>query len=417
MKKIFMALVLATILALPFSAFAMTTVADSDLSTVTGQAGVSINMDLNMNVNIDLAVWGDRDGITGSAYATQGYVGLSDIAISNLRLRARTPYDDFAVMSDPHNLFGSTMMTTAEITGANPFDAATGATFALNSRFLTIDVGSDALAGTKTVVRIGIPTLEITMDSFKANVGTATYTQGMAALNQSLADHSGNAYAAPTANEFATFGQQMGSIEIDGLTVLLGNEGSVDISGRAAGSGKQGIDIGLNTVTVDWMRIMTVAWGDKDGIGAGASNAGYVGLYYTIIENLVINGGISIDVATLVPAQIPGLMAAGNIQLGYMLGAYAVQAGHGLVGSTFVQIGITDGTYVHMGLLDTAVGLGSTPATVGINAIGHELGELIVAGMNLTFNNNMTTTPGSFLDVNNQWVGQTNGNYIHILAH
>jgi hypothetical protein len=47
-----------TIMLLPFSVWAMTPVSDSDLSNVTGQAGVSINPNLTMDINIGTIAWG-----------------------------------------------------------------------------------------------------------------------------------------------------------------------------------------------------------------------------------------------------------------------------------------------------------------------------------------------------------------------
>lgn len=50
-------------LLLPLSVWAMTPISDSDLSNVTGQAGVNINVDLLMNVRLGTMAWGDSDGI------------------------------------------------------------------------------------------------------------------------------------------------------------------------------------------------------------------------------------------------------------------------------------------------------------------------------------------------------------------
>ena len=69
MKRV---LTILAILLLPLSVWAMTPVTDSDLSKVTGQAGVSINQDVMMNIHMDVMAWGDADGLgkagIGSAY-------------------------------------------------------------------------------------------------------------------------------------------------------------------------------------------------------------------------------------------------------------------------------------------------------------------------------------------------------------
>ena len=56
MKRV---LTILAILLLPLSVWAMTPVSDSALSDVTGQAGVSINIDLNMNISFDTVAWGE----------------------------------------------------------------------------------------------------------------------------------------------------------------------------------------------------------------------------------------------------------------------------------------------------------------------------------------------------------------------
>mgnify|MGYP000905370113 CR=1 FL=1 len=64
------------ILLLPLSVWAMTPVSDSDLSNVTGQAGVSINADLTMDITIGTMAWGDGDGV--SAYWRNSATTLFD---------------------------------------------------------------------------------------------------------------------------------------------------------------------------------------------------------------------------------------------------------------------------------------------------------------------------------------------------
>ena len=65
MKRV---LTILAILLLPLSVWAMTPVTDSDLSNVTGQAGVSINQDVMMNIHMDVMAWGDADGLGNSRH-------------------------------------------------------------------------------------------------------------------------------------------------------------------------------------------------------------------------------------------------------------------------------------------------------------------------------------------------------------
>ena len=84
---------------LPFSTWAMTPLTDSELSDVSGQAGVSINTDITMNINIGTIAWGDNDGITGTynpwpEVPNGGYVGVNNFNIYNLQIRERTDPND-----------------------------------------------------------------------------------------------------------------------------------------------------------------------------------------------------------------------------------------------------------------------------------------------------------------------------------
>jgi len=57
------ALLFFIIFLLPFSTWAMTPLTDSELSEVSGQAGVSIMFDIAMNIHFDVIAWGDSDGL------------------------------------------------------------------------------------------------------------------------------------------------------------------------------------------------------------------------------------------------------------------------------------------------------------------------------------------------------------------
>ncbi len=63
MKKILTAIVLFAFVVLPMSVMAMTSITEDELSTVTGQAGVSIGADITMNLSLGTVAWGDIDGL------------------------------------------------------------------------------------------------------------------------------------------------------------------------------------------------------------------------------------------------------------------------------------------------------------------------------------------------------------------
>ena len=79
---------------LSFSAWAMTPLTDSELSDVSGQAGVSIFVDITMDIYIGVIAWGDSDGLGGSSsiggdQTTGGYVGVTKLSIKNLYIGPR----------------------------------------------------------------------------------------------------------------------------------------------------------------------------------------------------------------------------------------------------------------------------------------------------------------------------------------
>ncbi len=79
----------------PLSATAMKPMSEIDLSTVSGQSGVSFFVDVTMNIHIDTLAWGDSDGLAPGPYnpwtvtAAGGYVGVSDFTIAGLSV---SPY-------------------------------------------------------------------------------------------------------------------------------------------------------------------------------------------------------------------------------------------------------------------------------------------------------------------------------------
>ena len=244
MKRVltFLALML-----LPLSVMAMTPVSDSTLSDVTGQAGVNINADLRMNIGIGTVAWGDSSGIDAeftnygwTAAPGAGYVGVNNLNIQNLRIKARE--------TDTFNGYAAPAMLKP----------------------ITIDVAtSDAYGTGVTFVRFGLGSLEISMDEMSLEVALGTAGD---ALNQVL-----------------------GTANLGAMAIYISPASYVDIY-TASGVG---VNMTFNVI-VDQFTMSYISWGDTDGcintgIGSqiwmapSASSAGYVGL-----ANLVVGGPISI---------------------------------------------------------------------------------------------------------------------------
>jgi hypothetical protein len=275
-------LTILVILLLPLSVWAMTQVNDSDLSNVTGQAGVNINADITMNISIGTKAWGDSDGITGvympwSTVSTGGYIGITGFNITNLWIRARTD------TSDVYNSYSTLFLKP-----------------------ITIDVATDSttghgVAGT-TFVRIGLGALQISMDALQFEIA--------------LGSHAATNYIGAT----PSLKQGLGVVSLGGIGIWINPWSYIDIyNGRVNNTTTaQGVTLGFNVI-IDHFTMDYLSWGDPDGLpgGKGSNNravagfkwissgntAGYVGLNnFTIGDNshaaITVTGAVAIDVAT-----------------------------------------------------------------------------------------------------------------------
>jgi len=293
MKRV---LTILAILLLPLSVWAMTPVNDSDLSNVTGQAGVNINADLTMNISIGTMAWGDNDGITGvylpwATVPTGGYIGITGFNITNLWIRGRTD------TSDIYNSYSTLFLKP-----------------------ITIDVATDAttghgVAGT-TFVRFGLGAIQISMDALQFEVA--------------LGSHLATGYIGTT----PSLRQSLGVVSLGGIGIWINPWSYVDIfNGRVNnGTTAQGVTFGLNVI-IDHFTMDYMSWGDPDGLPGGygsnetpppgfkwvnTTTAGYVGLNNFQLGNntspaVTITGQVSIDVlsdasALSVYAALPPLM-------------------------------------------------------------------------------------------------------------
>ncbi len=265
MKRV---LTILALLLLPLSVWAMTPISDSDLSAVTGQAGVNINADLQMNITIGTMAWGDSDGIgtltayTGSSLSPfwanpyeGGYVGIENFNLTNLRIKARE--------NDTFNGYTTAMLKP-----------------------ITIDVvrdpaATDALYEGRTFVRIGLGALEISFDSLSMTVGTANYSGFAGDLTY-----------------------EMGTMNVGDIALYINPLSYVDIWSHAG----QGVNITM-LVRLDKIEFGYLSWGDSDGLPGGDTGdggcvwmsngaAGYVGLRNLDLGVITINGTVIIDVTT-----------------------------------------------------------------------------------------------------------------------
>jgi len=412
MKKILTAIVLFVFAVLPMSVMAMQAVSDNELSTMTGQSGVSINLDANINLVLGTVAWGDKDGLD-DGNTTAGWVGISGLN-SDIRVRLRQDLINGAfgtnglgaqalylaevysnagaaftaqaatfipaynaagfgpcstaacVLADAANAQTVTGWTTfyaaygaysTALTNYNNFNTANPGVLASAYSYsqqiipLTIDVATDTTGGhaangtdSVTFVRIGLGSLEITVNSLETKVGLGS--DPAAGLNQEL-----------------------GSVYMKNVVVWVDGGSYVDIyNGRGAGT--QGVTLGLS-VTLDKLSIDTLSWGDADGIvvndptGAPvpatsniARKAGYVGLEYLSIASLGIYGPVTIDVAT----------DAGGVG--------SKQA----TPTTFVRIGFA-GLNIQMGALDATAVIGDAKDFSGAK---DTFGTLYLSGLNIT---------------------------------
>jgi hypothetical protein len=391
---------------------AMSAISDSDLSTMTGQSGVSINLDVNMNLTMDTLAWGDSDGVTGSVVNNiggttnnTGWVGLTTLNANGIHVQLRTDLINAAETANNlgFQLFGTTNAATVTTDITNVVAAATG-TYAASGGTgylggtnynlvqieadaagpagalktaagallqdlgaaqtltagaaasaqiapLTIDVATDT-AGTitgvigLTFVRIGLGSLEISMDSMTANVNLS-HTSDLGNTNPA-----GNVQyngLTPTGN---ALDNTLGQIYMGGLDVYINGGSYVDIS--AKGLTTQGVLLGLNVI-IDKLNIATLAWGDSDGIGTGTT-AGWVGLTGLAITNLTVKGAVSIDVATKANVWPDGGDATG------------------------VEFGLTN-LAVGIGGLNAKVAMGGTTGT-----INQVLGSIYLSNLTATIN-------------------------------
>jgi hypothetical protein len=345
MKKILA--VALTLMLIPFSAFGLEMLEDSTLDNVTGQAGVSIATDVLMDVHFDTIAWGDSDGIDADTTDSAGWVGITGLDISQLRVKIR---DDLAAAN---------------------FMNAPGANWT-DIQLFTIDVATDTEG---TYVHMLLGTQQVTFD----------YMDGEVVLG---AD----------ATTLGTAGEVLGEFYIGGFELLMAADSYVDI--RAHGDTGVTIDFG---VVIDSITMDALSWGDADGLGADPiagmfydddgtldefTTAGYVGLSNAAITSLAASGSLLIDVASMDEGAIntahtfdPGTGL--TIPESYLLYVYVQMLGANYDGSSTAVLLQFDNLVASMGTFTADVVLAADNA---LTTDASTLGSLYAAGMNVTLN-------------------------------
>lgn len=84
MKKNLTLTIAALLIAMSGTLSAKEPICDSDLATMTAEAGVTINLDDLSTGSLSIAAtsWGDGDGYATAGYGTAGYAGMTDLEMT-----------------------------------------------------------------------------------------------------------------------------------------------------------------------------------------------------------------------------------------------------------------------------------------------------------------------------------------------
>lgn len=307
MKRV---LTFLAIMLLPLSVMAMTPISDNDMSKVTGQAGVSMTFDLTLNMSFGQLGWGDADGapINFAAFGATssniagGWVGIDNLKMSTLHIWPRTDYTMEAVQTGSGDWDDLKWLTIDVVTLGNGMGGA---------------VASQLFSGTAaddvTAVRIGVPTLTLTMEEMTGNVVLGHRVEG-----STVGGVVNGYYYDGTDTQQPSFDQLLGKFYVGGMNMATGGgEILIFAHGHSAVSNSvggdmfgSGVSIALTNVQISYLLVDAAAWGDIDGgydvseiddtynTGADLAGPAWVGITGLAIENVMINGLITIDVGS-----------------------------------------------------------------------------------------------------------------------
>ncbi len=422
MKRV---LTFLAILLLPLSVWAMTPITDTQLSDVTGQAGVSFNFDFTLDLQFGQLGWGDSNGLGPANGNVGGWVGIDSLHMTALHIWPRTDFSMDNTSGFGVNLGGGADEGDWRQLKYLTIDVATLPSASLGNPFgawsIYNPLSHPSWRGVTAVV-IGIPTLTMTMDAMDGNV-----VLGPRASSQSVGGQIQGVYKYAKDVQGPQFNQLLGQFYVGGMNIATGG-GSVYIFAHGLGSTTgavsssvlygSGVTMSLNSVTISYILFDALSWGDIDGVYAtgtatsgntlgnatwGLMQPGWIGLKDVGIKNLVINGVMVIDVWSVVPGGLAPFNTMDlissvdetNLTFQDLTGAFddiflttpPNPAWTG--GFSAASIGFINGFNISMGAFGAKVNLGNNKSfATSTSSPLQELGDIYVGGMSMTIIDN-----------------------------
>ncbi len=406
MKRTAMLLML---MLLPMCLVSMNPISDSDLSEVTGQAGVTIHIDASMDVSFAEIGWGDVDGVP--AISTEGgWIGIDSLKMDRLHVWPRT---DFAMESSDfigtYNKNGDGGVSDLQFTTMDLVNLPVGRVHSNNGPLYS-QTGTDEFY---VVQRTGIPTLTITMDSMLANIVLGPMDRD------------------PVTDRYKPgFNQTMGQLYMSGLNVATGKDGVAMISSHVNGSTADsifsnllvgsGITMEMQNVKIDYLLLDKLAWGDIDGVEdicrsdsalasqdvaretRGLNGKGWVGLRDLAIKNINIDGQNFIDVGAThasddsVVDNIHVVGGAAYLDLPEVMNEIYNAAFRRNGGKSLSSIMLGNGFTITMEELGSGIVLGRSTSD---DDFAKKMGDIYISGMRIGMYSNRETQARSYVRI------------------
>ncbi|HUN54447.1 MAG TPA: DUF6160 family protein [Smithella sp.] len=167
MKKVLLLAVVALFVMMPFASFAMTTISDSDMSTITAQEGVSIYLDnisltgMSMtaswgqaNISGTAGLPGSNSPITNFGFDQGGFVG-ADVTVGNISVNGLLTIDVGTNNLTTTGTWGSSASGAVGLPGGIQLGLS-NIKLSVGAMQMIIKVGSEeTLKGTTTVTVYG----------------------------------------------------------------------------------------------------------------------------------------------------------------------------------------------------------------------------------------------------------------------